>query len=146
MNKLISIILLAMIICTFTVYAKEADNGKFQDPLIGQKEQTETMLQVKHVNITGFENAVYRVRDNTTAHHLEQVMERVRTQQRSQLIALSGLEITDGANNGLVAEGKKQAKLLGIIPWQKTHTYLILENGNMTYQKGQFDFLFTIEE
>ena len=96
--------------------------------------------------ITGLENAMLRVRNQETAQHLYQVMEKINESKRLNLNKLEDLEITE--ENGIInAKGKNPARFLNLFRLRHSYNYRISEAGDVTRQKRFFDFLWKdIEE
>ena len=105
----------------------------------------ETRLEIQS-KVTGLENAILRVRNEETKQHLQQVMEKIQTQQRERLNRLEDLEIIEEEDE-ITAIGKKEAKLFGLFKLKHMYRYEIQENGNVIRQKRMFDWLWRdIEE
>jgi len=133
MKKTITSILILMLSMSFVFASPQETKNKVV-------EANEVMEQLQS-RVPGLENAVIRIRNEETQQVIEQVMERIQTQQRERLNKLENLEVQTGSDGSLKAEGLKQAKLFGFINIKRNVEYQIAENGELTRTRGLSDFL-----
>ena len=97
-------------------------------------------------NIPGLEQATLHVRTQEQQQHIEQVMSMIMEQSRERLQQLDNL-LLEQDGNGVLAYGRKEALLFGLIRAQHTYEYRIDENGSLWQNQRPFDFVWReIEE
>jgi len=92
------------------------------------------------LQVNGLENAIIKVKNQETAQHLEQVMNRILEHRKLILQKLQNLTITE-QDGDIIAEGKTDAKLLGIFKLKHSYKYNLAEDGQLTRIKKWHEFL-----
>lgn len=98
--------------------------------------------------VTGLENAQLRVKKESTASHLDEVLQKVETKRREQLNKLTNLNIEEKDDGTIEATGKKPAKFLKQekLEFNKKHTYQISNQGEVNLKKSFWDTFWEMEE
>ena len=150
MRKILLVLFMALLM-TCTVFAV-GPNYKVAQSMNQNQDGNATMdgetAQVRErAQVTGLENAMLRVRNEEQKQNLEKILEKIQERKKERLNQVEDLEITESEDGGnLEAVGKKQARLLGILPMKKQVKYQISNEGEITYQKGPWDGFFVFEE
>jgi len=136
MKKIILLIVFALIVSA-NVFAASSDNAQNSK---GSPEMTATMIQ-------GYDRANIKSTDSNKVRQIEQIMERIRYQERTKLNQLNNLTFEEKCDDqcNVIAFGKKEAKLFGLFKFQKAYRYEIQKDGEMQQKKRFYDYLWKFE-
>lgn len=144
-----AIIILCMLTLATSVFAQGNGNGaggtqaQTGDPNLIQ---TQTQMHQFESKVTGLENAMLRVQKEEQKQHLEQVLAKIQEKRQQRLNKLDNLQITEHESGVILAKGKDDAKLLGLIKFKKTFRYQVQEDGSLTYMPEWYDGLCSFEK
>jgi len=148
--KKILLILSVMLLLTMSLVSAEVLHGREAPPnkmenQLRERDQIRVNETLESSNIVGLENAMTRVRNEETQTHLANVWTRIQAKDQERLRNMSGLVLSE-EDTGMKVRGVKEAKFLGLIKMNKTHTYTVNEDGTMALTKNGMDFLFKMQE
>ena len=113
-----------------------------------QRARIQIMNQPVELNSTipGLEMARVRVQDQEALQAIERNIERISEQRREMLSRLGDLTFARGEDNeSVVARGRTEARLFGLINVPRSVAYNIDEQGDMERLPRALDFLFAYE-
>jgi len=132
--KIKSILIMILIVCTAITYAKPMAMGDNTYKQQIQEQIDFTGLGL-HVNLSGLENAMVRVRNNATMEHLGEVLNKIQRQTKDHLMSMQQLQfrerVLEGNATVIEAVGIKKAKLLYLFKFNHEYIYNIDSEGSM---------------
>lgn len=139
MKKAILLMGLVFLLTVGLVSAVEnTDNG-----MLRNQEQVREM-SVNVSKETGIPNAMLRVRNNETAQHLATVWAKIQAKDLEKLKNMTEVDVVDDGEK-IQVKGVKEAKLLRLFKMNKTHTYVVNEDGSVSLTKRGTDFLYQMK-
>jgi hypothetical protein len=92
---------------------------------------------------SGLQNAIFQVKNNETAQHLEQVFAKIESKRELQFAKLQNMTAEKLSDNSTLIVGKGKGKFLGLFKMNKEFRYNVLVNGTVIDKPKPFDFIWS---
>ena len=85
------------------------------------------------------------VKSEEKFNEMAQLMMKINEKHQNQIAKMSQIRFMETSKGEAMVEGRKEAKLFGLLNVQKTFQYRIEDDGSLTRNKRWFEYLFSEE-
>ena len=105
-------------------------------------EQIQSLNQIRNSSVDGLEMLQIRANSQEEARFVDQVMERLTTQERLSFSNMKNVSLSTGQNNTVVIQANEQARLFGLFNVNRNSNFIVNEEGQIERINRPLDILF----